>query len=1008
MKNVKRFLRLSGCFLLSAMFLFSFGNGMLRAQDTYTKITSADELTDGTYLIVCEEAGMVGALSDYNGIGCNTAAVTISNNSISCTPASVAGASTPHDLTLKKGNNGMWTIYDVVENYYLAFPNVKNKMSTSTDAYDWEIKIEAGKHQIIATTKATASADKDKVFEIQRNTTASQAYPFRCYAATQKTVALYKKQGTGTESACNPVSNVQESVTESSVTLTWRAPSPRPANGYKITIYNEDTEEVKTDTVEETTYTYSGLAQSSEYMYEIVSLCSETSFSESVDGTFETLDPNAKTLNVTIAGEMEGNNYTGSVTFTFVTTNFILGTDGKLKYEVLGDESEIDTTATTTSTTLTLDLPADYYYATFTLVDMSGADLEPSVKVEKEFTVKRSTGDDPGSESDLGVLFYEPFDKVKGTSDISAKMDANTEMPGWTASNVYGNDGSVRVGTGKNAGSLQTPAIDLSTNDGNFILTFDAKAWNSNEAVKTFNLTVGDKTVPVELTAEMQPYEFDFDNGTATTKIKFEGTGANNRFILDNIKIKEGQVGVANLTVLPDMFELKTVQGNPVSQKVTVKGRNLENDVTVTCLQAHENFRVSAVSLTKEAVMGTNGAELTVTFNASVAADSAKIELESGDLHETIMVRAFATSVEEVDNIAAFRAGTQGTVYKIKGQAVVTAIDGVSIWAQDATGAILIYDNQKVSSTQYAVGDGIVGLYGELAAYKGLLELVPTGNLPQSSTHGNPVEPQVMTVQELNEKGVEYSSRLVKINGLALSEAEGVWKKSTNYTAFDEDENEIIIRTLSGGSLIGEEQPEDIFDMVALVGYYDETVQLSPRVKEDIIAAGGGDDEDCQAPTGLTYSGSTKITVKWNGSANEYKLALLSKDGKDTVFTKLLSATEYTFGEEVKPNVEYGWAVASVCENGKLVWAKGKNFQIETANEDLELQAEVYPNPTDGVVYIKVADNARMEIFTLGGIVLRSEELVAGRNEIRLDRSGIYFIRLTNGTATTVRRVVVR
>ncbi|MDE5574475.1 MAG: T9SS type A sorting domain-containing protein, partial [Bacteroidales bacterium] len=290
-------------------------------------------------------------------------------------------------------------------------------------------------------------------------------------------------------------------------------------------------------------------------------------------------------------------------------------------------------------------------------------------------------------------------------------------------------------------------------------------------------------------------------------------------------------------------------------------------------------------------------------------------------------------------------------------------------------------------------------------------ELIPAGDQPAATSHNNTVEPEVMTIEEFNEAGAEYSSRLIRINGLSLNDPEatdGKWKGGSNYKAADREGNEITIRTtLSKGSYIGEALPEGKFDLISIAGFYNNDVQVSPRVKEDIIAK-GGDEDDCEAPTNLMYSGSTKITVKWNGSANEYKLALLSKDGKDTVMTKMLTVTEYTFGDEVKPNVEYGWAVASVCENGKLVWAKGKNFQIETANEEAELQADIYPNPTDGVVYIKLAEAARMEIFTLGGTVLRSEELSAGRNELRLDQSGIYFIRLTNGTAATVRRVVVR
>lgn len=634
--------------------------------------------------------------------------------------------------------------------------------------------------------------------------------------------------------------------------------------------------------------------------------------------------------------------------------------------------------------------------------------MDTSAVATESYTIEQSV-DIEGE-----IVFEEPFDKITVTSDGSANikdnLDEYTNMPGWSGDNIYqGKGGCVKFGTTSKLGYLQTPALDLTANEGKFMLSFDAMAYNNAKEKDSIKLIVNGvaQTVTGLPKDEMKTFVFTFTSGTESTTIRFSAIDASsNRFYLDNVRIYQVLPNVPRLTATPAMFEMNTVQGTPASQKVTVKGNLLASDVTVSCQQMNDNFSVSAETLTKEAVMGENGAELTVTFNASVAEDSAKIELVSGDLRQTVMVRAFATSVVEVENIAALRAGEQNTLYKVKGQVVVTAVDGNSTWVQDATAAIQIYG---ATGATYAVGDGITGIVGTLSDYHGLIELVPSGAQPAATTHNNVVEPQVMTVEELNEKGAEYSSRLIRINGLALSEAEGNWSGGKSYAAADEAGNDIVIyTTLSHGDYIGEALPEGKFDLIAIAGYRDGTVQVSPRVKEDIMAVGGGDEDDCEAPTNLMYSGSTKITVKWNGSANEYKLALLSKDGKDTVMTKMLTATEYTFGDEVKPNVEYGWAVASVCENGKLVWAKGQNFQIETANEEAELQADVYPNPTDGVVYIKLAENVRMEIFTLGGTVLRSEELAAGRNEIRLDQSGIYFIRLTNGTATTVRRVVVR
>ena len=81
----------------------------------------------------------------------------------------------------------------------------------------------------------------------------------------------------------------------------------------------------------------------------------------------------------------------------------------------------------------------------------------------------------------------------------------------------------------------------------------------------------------------------------------------------------------------------------------------------------------------------------------------------------------------------------------------------------------------------------------------------------------------------------------------------------------------------------------------------------------------------------------------------------------------------------------------------------------ESANEASEgLAFRIYPNPTAGVFYVEVAESARMEIFTVGGVMVRSAELRAGKNELRLHQSGIYFIRLMNAHGEAVNRVIVR
>ena len=616
------------------------------------------------------------------------------------------------------------------------------------------------------------------------------------------------------------------------------------------------------------------------------------------------------------------------------------------------------------------------------------------------------------------IVFEEPFDKITATSDgstdISSSLDQYTRMPGWSGQIIYeGDGGCVKMGTGSKLGYIQTPALDLSANEGKFVLSFEAKAFNNAQEKESFNLIVNGATQEVSGLSkeEMTQFVFNFTSGTDATSIRFSAIETSkNRFYLDNIKIYQVLPDVPALLTVSSL-EMKTVQGTAVSQTVTVRGNLLDNDVTVTCPTG--NFSVTPATLAKADVMSEEGAEFTVTYSGAELSDKADIVLSSGEVSKTISVSATASAVTEVATLADLRKGTQGELYRISGEVILSAMDSYRNykWVEDATGGILIDDATGLVTASYQVGDGITGVYGKLGNYGGQLQLIMTGNLPEASSHNHTVEPQVVSIEELEADIEKYCSRLVRINDLRLVEAEGEWGGNTDNMATDANENTINIRTfVRNGSFVGTAKPSGTFDLIALAGIYNDQIQVSPRVASDILSEGGSGDE-CTAPTGLKVTVNSEnltATASWNGSAASYKVILLN--GSDTLASAAVSSRTYTFGEEAEPNVEYGWAVASVCEDGSLMWTKGENFIIRpTANENAaSLQADIYPNPNNGTMYIDLTENARMEVFTATGLNLRSEELTAGKTPINLNGSGIYFIRLSNPTGATVKRVVVR
>lgn len=654
--------------------------------------------------------------------------------------------------------------------------------------------------------------------------------------------------------------------------------------------------------------------------------------------------------------------------------------------------------------------------------------MDTSATVTKTYTINKPAA------LEGEIVFEEYFDKlsasVSETTNISAEINKYTSTPGWVAVNVYPANagGVVKVGSSKAAGRLSTPAIDLSANNGKFVVSFYAQAWYNDTAA--FALGCGDETIVVngldntKQTDKVAPtglrhFAFVFNNGTASSKIVFQSVKeGKNRFFLDSIRIYQVVPQIPTLSVPVSPIILFTTANTPETQEITIKGKMLEGDVTVACPQG--NFSVDKTTLPKTEVMSKDGCKLAITYNGAKDIDSTLITLTSGTLTKTIKVKGAAEGVTEVADLEALLNGTKGQIYKVTGKVVLSAKDKNNasqyMWVQDDKAGIMIYDRTGLVTTTYNVGDGITGIIGKLGEYSGQKQLEVVGNLPAASSTANAIEPIELSVIDLNADMDKYCARLVKVKGLTLKPlaATGNWEANKDNYAVDADENELNIRTfVRTGDYIGEAKPQGEFDLVAIVGIYNGNVQVSPRSKADITTIGGGEDPDeCNAPTNLRANVATnklEAVLSWNGEVSKYRLVLVQ--GNDTLYNQELSAKTHTFTTLLKQKTTYNWAVASVCDNNELKWTRGTAFSTPelVGNEDaLALHADIHPNPTNGILFVELTEDARMDIYTLAGKLVRSAELAAGKTELNLTQGGIYFLRLSNAHGSVVRRVVVR
>ena len=132
-----------------------------------------------------------------------------------------------------------------------------------------------------------------------------------------------------------------------------------------------------------------------------------------------------------------------------------------------------------------------------------------------------------------------------GTSNIANSLDSYCDNSGWTGSYIYqGAGGTMKVGSGNYAGSLTTPALDMSTCGGTITVKFNAKYYSSDNS--SVVVSCGSASQTVALTASAADYTVVLTgvNAAAGQTVTFEGTAKKKRFYIDNIEIGTGNASM--------------------------------------------------------------------------------------------------------------------------------------------------------------------------------------------------------------------------------------------------------------------------------------------------------------------------------------------------------------------------------------------------------------------------------------------------------------------------------
>ena len=178
------------------------------AQNTYTKVTSEDQLVaGGIYVIVNENYKVAMSWQDNN----NRKAISIefNNNSITLADADIANAETDktvYELQLG-GETGKWTFYDKINNGYLFAPGTTKKGGQPYNYLKTQKTVDAKSQAKISfdakgNSSIVFSAQNANTLRFNDNNHSTSTDPeknqqlFSCYKSGQDPVQLYRKVGT--------------------------------------------------------------------------------------------------------------------------------------------------------------------------------------------------------------------------------------------------------------------------------------------------------------------------------------------------------------------------------------------------------------------------------------------------------------------------------------------------------------------------------------------------------------------------------------------------------------------------------------------------------------------------------------------------------------------------------------------------------------------------------------------------------------------------------------------
>lgn len=196
------------------------------------------------------------------------------------------------------------------------------------------------------------------------------------------------------------------------------------------------------------------------------------------------------------------------------------------------------------------------------------------VKKNNDGTVTLTFGGTPTpTPTPEGVLFYESFDKCKGTGGNDGKWSGSVasttflaDNVGWESPHAYGADKCARFGKSSVSGSAQLPSFQL---NGKAVLTFKAGAWNATADGTNLSLYIDGGTTSKSSFTMVKGGFTDFTAElTATGDVQLMFVADKGRFFLDEVMVKNDTTTGINILHQEKPVRVYTIDGRYVGSSL--------------------------------------------------------------------------------------------------------------------------------------------------------------------------------------------------------------------------------------------------------------------------------------------------------------------------------------------------------------------------------------------------------------------------------------------------------